>query len=85
MRTTRIVETTTQKLVSITCDKCHKEYKEADDDFEIQEFHCINFTGGYGSVFGDETTVICDICQRCLYEMIKNFMITTTFTVAGNM
>ena len=59
-------------LESITCDKCKKEYKK-DDTLEIQEFHHINFTGGYGSVFGDMCSIECDICQHCLFEMIHKF------------
>jgi hypothetical protein len=30
----------------------------------------VDFIGGYGSVFGDETRVRCDICQHCLHGMI---------------
>ena len=44
-----------------------------DDWDEIQEFHHIRFTGGYGSVCGDGMKVECDICQRCLHIMIKDF------------
>jgi len=56
-------------VVSVTCDVCKTEYKE-DDIVEQQEFHHINFTGGYGSVFGDGSNVRADICQKCLYKMI---------------
>ncbi len=82
MKTTKLVKTQKQELVSITCDKCTKVYMVEDDEkdcrLEIQEFHTIRFRGGYGSVFGDETEVQCDICQHCLYEMIKDFMVTVT-------
>lgn len=71
-----IKETPTQsikrELVSKTCDVCKTKY-EVDDFVAMQEFHHIRFTGGYGSIFGDESTVECDICQNCLYEMIKDF------------
>ena len=81
MRTTRIVATRKTELVSITCDKCKKVYSVEDDEkdcrLEIQEFHQIHFTGGYSSVFGDETTVDCDLCQHCLYDIIKHCMVTT--------
>jgi hypothetical protein len=59
---------TTKRIVSITCDICGKTY---DTDMETQEFHFVQLTGGFGSVFGDETTIECDVCQYCLYEMIK--------------
>jgi hypothetical protein len=65
------IAVTKEVLKSIVCDKCHKEYSE-DDIFELQEFLSINFTGGYGSVFGDMTHVECDICQHCLLEMIQD-------------
>ena len=81
MRTTKIVNTEKQELVSIICDRCHKEYTVVDDNkdcrLELQEFHIIHFTGGYSSVFGDGTIVHCDICQHCLYELIKDFMVAT--------
>lgn len=61
---------------SIECDRCHKKYdadKSSNDVFEVQEFHHIRFTGGYASVFGDETTIECDLCQHCLKELIGDF------------
>jgi len=33
------------KPYSIVCDMCKTEYT---DEMELQEFHFINFTGGYG-------------------------------------
>jgi antitoxin CcdA len=58
------------KIESMTCDKCGTEYNYEDDMFECQEFHHINFVGGYGSVFGDGDQIECDICQDCLKKMI---------------
>ena len=63
--------------VAITCDRCKTEYPVSDWE-QCQEFHHIRFTGGYGSVFGDGTEVGCDLCQKCLYELIKSYMRTTT-------
>jgi antitoxin CcdA len=60
---------TAKVLTSITCDICKKEYPEF-DVLEIQEFHHIDFVGGYASVFGDGYRVKCDICQHCLQKMI---------------
>ena len=81
MRTAKAVSVKEQELVSITCDRCHKEYTVADDNkdcrLELQEFHTIHFMGGYSSIFGDGTTIHCDICQHCLYELIKDFMVAT--------
>ena len=51
------------------CDKCGLE-ATYDDVVEWQEFYHIRFTGGYGSVFGDESRIECDLCQKCLKGMI---------------
>jgi len=73
LNTKQITETRTiEKTVSIACDICKKEYA-ADNYIETQEFHHIRFEGGYGSVFGDEATVECDICQHCLKKMIGDY------------
>jgi hypothetical protein len=61
-----------KRIVSVQCDICGKIFENTGNDiFELQEFHFINFTGGYGSVFGDGSSIKCDICQHCLYNMIK--------------
>ena len=66
---------TGNKVISIQCDICKKEYSNEDwkDEFEIQEFLFIKFIGGYASSFGDGIEVECDICQHCLYEMISEY------------
>jgi len=56
-------------LDKIICDKCKDEIT---DDMEKQEMYYIRFMGGYNSVFGDMNTIECDICQSCLYDMIKD-------------
>ena len=55
------------------CCVCKKEYAD-DDHMEIQEFLCIDFTGGYGSVFGDTCHVGGNICQHCLKEKLGEFL-----------
>ncbi len=70
------VTTTADIVTAIECDRCHKKYKadgDSNDVFETQEFHHIRFTGGYASVFGDESRVECDLCQYCLKELIGEF------------
>lgn len=65
-----------RKIVDgVTCDKCGKSYSydDMEGQMEIQEFHRIDFHGGYSSVFGDMSHVECDLCQSCLKEMIGNF------------
>jgi hypothetical protein len=66
----KVIEIPTKKV----CDKCGRTATDKGNEvYEWQEFHHIHFVGGYGSVFGDEIVVQCDICQHCLYEMIKDF------------
>jgi len=68
---------TEKKPVGIVCDVCKKEYslvdKSNDDIVETQEFHHVRFTGGYGSIFGDESRIECDICQHCLKKLIGEY------------
>ena len=71
----------TSKPFAYTCDKCGKTY-EIDgtfaDQMEAQEFLHINFTGGYGSIFGDMNHVEADICQFCLKPLIGGFARTSS-------
>lgn len=69
---TKTVQIEETKVVSKQCDICKDNYDIEKDIFECQEFLHIRFTGGYGSNFGDGTSVECDICQRCLHAMIKD-------------
>ncbi|HBD94870.1 MAG TPA: hypothetical protein DC057_11930 [Spirochaetia bacterium] len=69
-----------EKTTHVVCDKCGKQYgldyrnhDSGNEIWEAQEFHHINFVGGFASVFGDGTKVECDLCQHCLLEMIGNF------------
>ena len=66
-----IPEHITLELEAIVCDNCKTEIS-VDDVMEIQEVHTIRFVGGYSSVFGDGNQIECHLCQRCLYEMIKD-------------
>lgn len=62
-----------ESIVELTCDICKKV---STDFIDIQEAHYIKFQGGYGSIdeFGDGNVIECDICQECLYKMIKDGM-----------
>ncbi len=66
-----------EQPVAKICDKCKRrattDVNNENGLFEWQEFHHIRFVGGYGSVFGDEARVECDLCQHCLKEMIESF------------
>jgi len=73
------VQKDVEKVVAKQCDRCKKEYAMPTIDnvntvLETQEFLHIRFTGGYASVFGDETTVECDLCQHCLKSLIGEYV-----------
>ena len=51
-------------LSSITCDRCSQTWPA--DTVDAAEFTSIDFTCGYGSIFGDGSQVKLDLCQRCL-------------------
>ena len=83
MINTKQVSTIVNEIYSVTCDRCEKEINWLDNPIEAQEFHHIDFRGGYASVFGDEAHIQCDLCQHCLHALIKDFYrevspITTT-------
>lgn len=67
---TKMVEC--QSFDKFFCDRCKKEIT---DNIDLQEIYSIRFTGGYGSVFGDEEDVSCDLCQDCLKELIGDFCV----------
>ena len=72
------VATSKNVVKSITCDVCNEKYT---DDLELQEFIHIEHDGGYGSVFGDETEIRCDICQKCLKEKLGKFLIVKEYGI----
>lgn len=72
MQNHNMVQTERKELVEIICDKCGR-VATSKDITEWQEYLNIDFMGGYGSVFGDENVVTCDLCSHCLHELIGNF------------
>jgi hypothetical protein len=67
----KLIERVVREPVNVTCDKCGNSYLyDSVGEMEIQEFHHVRFTGGYGSVFGDGVLVEADICQNCLKEIL---------------
>jgi hypothetical protein len=59
---------TIQEISAYVCDRCGRESKI--DDPEAAEFTCIEFVGGYQSIFGDGARISADICQYCLKETL---------------
>ena len=70
---TKLVER--EYIESVTCDVCQRTF---DDVMDLQEMIFISFTGGYTSVFGDETTVEIDICQECFKDKLGEYVRLST-------
>jgi hypothetical protein len=66
---------TTTRVVGFKCDRCKAEH-EVDNFVEMQEYMRWVNTGGYGSIWGDGTTVEVIICQKCTHDLFKDFAIT---------
>ena len=60
----KIIPATDGAPSSITCDRCRQTWQA--DTVDAAEFTSIDFTAGYGSIFGDGSQVKLDLCQRCL-------------------
>ena len=73
MRKTRTIFVAKTQEVEITCDKCGRVITP-DDFIEWQEVICLNFTGGFGSVFGDEMSFEIDLCQHCLKKTLGRWI-----------
>ena len=60
------------------CNKCHKriECPESADWVEWQEFLLLHFTGGYDSIWGDESNIEIDLCQKCAFEVLSPFALS---------
>ena len=54
-------------LKAVTCDVCQTYY---DDPIEIQACIQIQKTCSYGSIFGDEASIECDLCQHCVKALL---------------
>lgn len=68
-----------QKIATaVTCDVCKKTWRydkdDGDDWIETQEFLHIAHHGGYGSVFGDGSCMVLDICQHCTKKILGEYL-----------
>lgn len=66
------IPATDSALSSITCDRCGQTWQA--DTIDAVEFTSIDFTGGYGSTFGDGSEVELDLCQRCLKQTLGHWL-----------
>ena len=73
MRTYKKVRKTQRVLDSVTCDCC-KKVIDSEDVLELQEMLHINFTGGFGSIFGDMSSIEGDFCQTCVKLLLGKYL-----------
>ncbi len=66
------IPTTERKVESVICDKCKTQCSFEDEGFG--EYLSIDYHAGYGAkYFYDMDNVKIDLCEKCLYEMVKDF------------
>jgi hypothetical protein len=58
------------------CDRCGRVIRTS-DYVEDQERISIDFTAGYGSVFGDGNRVQADLCQHCVRKVLGRWLRVT--------
>jgi len=62
-------------LDTLTCNRCGFTVTRSDDDvLEWQEFMMWRNLGSYGSVFGDGNLIELDLCQRCVKELLGEYV-----------
>lgn len=67
---------TIQELAACTCDRCKRRLTP--DDGEWQERLSFDHACGFDSVFGDGNTVSLDLCQRCVRELLGQWLRITS-------
>ena len=73
MRNYEIIKEDRKIITKLKCNKCQREYDQ-NNTIEWQEFFTYNGMGGYGSVFGDSCSYELDLCQKCFYELVKDYI-----------
>ena len=71
------------EVATVTCDVCGKTYNTDEDILEFQEIICLDFYGGYASMFGDMSHCALDICQHCLKEKLGEFIHVVSYEDGG--
>jgi len=62
-----VIET---QVSSVLCDKCGKEMSTYESP--MGNGVCINYRAGYDSEhFGDGTLISFDVCEECIFNMVK--------------
>jgi len=63
------------EVLSISAKKCDRCGELSNiDDSEFKEFLSIDHVCGYGSVFGDGERIAVDLCQRCVKNILGEWL-----------
>ena len=67
---------TTAVKSRFVCDCCAESwsYDDLDDWTEIQEAWSLGYLGGYGSIFGNMSSISVDLCQRCVERLLGDYL-----------
>jgi hypothetical protein len=63
-----------QRLI---CDRCGRQAERDDLDCEFHEFTSIQYSAGFGSIFGDGNGVEVDLCQHCVKDSLGTWIRVT--------
>lgn len=65
---------TVRHIDGFQCNRCKKKYL-ADDFVHMQDMFYYRDTGGYGSVWGDETSFEITLCGTCFKELVESHVV----------
>lgn len=75
---TRPVTVQSVEITGFTCDRCSLFYPQ-EDYIENQEMLHWKHVGGYASLIGDGNFIHFTICQRCWWELVKDFAVVKVY------
>lgn len=93
MQVTKKMTVQRDEVVDVVCNKCGESQKvdvaemRDEDGFKISahvyfhEYLPVDYRlGFYSRLFGDETRLVFDLCEKCLHEFVAGFKIKAELT-----
>ena len=74
MKETKKISIETEEIISMTCDRCNFKKTKEGNLMGFQEFVSIRFNCGYGSVFNDGDTMLCELCDSCAKNLLGKYL-----------
>lgn len=81
MKITKVITSEEEVVSGYICDKCRREINYVFDCMALQEMLHISYISGYDSIFGDGSVVECDLCQKCMKELLGEYLRITKSNV----